>query len=209
MYRRLGIALLVGALLTSLFCYAYPMIYRRIEVNVISKVYYGIWFEASTNLPSGVTVLTNYYKKDLSIRVTDNFNNLLVGKLTYRSDLTEDPQKTYWKITVYVTSVNASGTATLTIEVGTLCYINIRDKNGNMVAGYGLGCIDYTANHYVILSIDLTRSGVYEFYVIHQYLHNEYTNPPDYPPWATFNVYLTTNLIPGSSFSATVVVKYG
>jgi len=85
-WYKLGIALLVGALLTSLFCYAYPTVYRRVELSITSKVYYGIWFEASTNLPSGVTVHTNYYKKDLTIRVTDNFNNLLVGRLIYRSD---------------------------------------------------------------------------------------------------------------------------
>jgi len=207
-WYKLGIGLLIGSILAGVFCYAYPMIYKRIELNITSKVFYGIWFETATTLPSGVEVSTFYYKKDLGIKVTNNLDKQFIGKLIYRSDLTEDPNRTSWRVKVYVNVVNASGSVTLYIEVGELCYINIRDKTGNMIIGYGLGCFDYTDNHYTVLAIPLTSNGEYEFYINHQYLWNEYTNPPDYAPWATFNVYLTASLTPGVSSGASVVVRY-
>lgn len=209
LYRKVGVALVLGALFTILLTYAYPLIYRQVEINLRSKVYYGFWFEVEPNLPSGVEVYTIYHKKDIGIRITQNYQDLLIGKLYYRSDYTENPKRTSWRVKIYVDILEtANGTALLRIEAGKLCYINIRDRVGNSIVGYGLGCFDYSYNRIAILEVALTRSGTYEFYINHQYLWEEYRNPPDYPPWASFNIYLTVDLPPGSSWSSVLVVRY-
>lgn len=179
----IGISFIAASVfLTALL---YSPLYRVIEANITAKVFYGIWIEPEQD----ISFYYNVYKKDVVLNITDNMYDKKVATIYYRSDLTQDPKRTRWRVKLFVDS-SLNGTAVLRIEAGTLCYVSVRKDRE--IAGYSLGCFNFSPNRFVVHEIDLTKSGVYEFDIVHIYLWSE-GNPPNYPPWCTLNIYLTSN----------------
>jgi len=202
--RVLGAALILGALLFTVYTYALPILYKYVEIRVESRIYKGFWVQAGPDYPAtGVEITHVVPNKKVVMEITrSDVKGLKLLELYYRYDYLPpwENDTMYWRVVIRVDG-NASGNIRVLLDYG--CYIAVDDAEGNHIAGDSLGCSDFYDTE--VATIPVGSTGVF-------YIENVYGLsrgvPPDYPPWARFNIEFNIWGEVGKTYYLSIEIRY-
>ncbi|RLE37172.1 hypothetical protein DRJ17_07120 [Candidatus Woesearchaeota archaeon] len=202
--RTLGIAFIIAALLFSVYAYALPLLYKNVEIHITSKIYKGFWVEAGPDYPATGVEITHIVPNKMvkmSINRSD-VKGLKLLELYYRYDYVPpwENDTMYWRVTVRVDG-NATGNIKVLLDYG--CYIAVDDAEGYHIAGDSLGCSDFYDRE--VATIPVGSTGV--FYVENVYGLSRGV-PPNYPPWARFNIEFNIEGEIGKTYTLNIEIRY-
>ena len=204
MRRALAAALILGALLFSVYAYALPILYKYVEIRVASRVYKGFWVQAGDDYPATGVEITHIVpnKKVVMTINRSDVRGLKLLELYYRYDYLPpwENDTMRWRVVIRVDG-NASGSVRVLLDYG--CYISVDDAEGNHIAGYSLGCSDFYDKEVVTVPVGSAGS----FYIENVYGLSTGV-PPDYSPWARFDIEFNIWGEVGNTYSVSIEIRY-